>query len=111
MASPGRSKKPRRKVRTRGKALAAASGPAVFQTIRPSPAQAGADLFELMGNMMARCAELPMRLLRARSPLEIWQEQVLFIQSVSNAYRQAALMTVMPPATTKKSKAKTRKRG
>ena len=109
MASP--SKKLKRKVGTRAKALVAAPGQAVFQTIRPLPAQAGTDLFELMGNMMSRCAELPIRLLRARSPLEIWQEQVLFVQSVSNAYRLAARMMVMPPATAKKPKAKTRKRG
>jgi hypothetical protein len=109
MASP--SKKLKRKLRTPAKALVAAPSPAVFQTIRRSPAQAGTDLFELMGNMMSHCAELPIRLLRARSPLEIWQEQVLFIQSVSNAYRQAARMMVMPPATAKKPKAKTRKRG
>ena len=110
MASPRKKlKKLKRKVRTPAKALVAAPSPAVFQTIRRSPAQAGTDLFELMGNMMSHCAELPIRLLRARSPLEIWQEQVLFIQSVSNAYRQAARMMVMPSA--KKPKARTRKRG
>jgi hypothetical protein len=112
MAAPRRRTKPRRQARTRSKALAAAPGPALRRDL--TPAAAGADLFELMGNMAARCAELPLRLLRARSPLEVWQEQMLFIQSLTNAYRLAARLSA-PPALrtkrpTKKSKTKTRSR-
>mgnify|MGYP003693905877 CR=1 FL=1 len=66
MAAPRRRTKPRRQARTRSTALAAAPGPALRRDL--TPAAVGADLFELMGNMAARCAELPLRLLRARSP-------------------------------------------
>ncbi|HXE68396.1 MAG TPA: hypothetical protein VN523_03495 [Hyphomicrobiaceae bacterium] len=118
MAAPRRRKQPRRPARTRSTPLAAAPGPALRGDLTPA-APAGADLFELMGNMAARCAELPLRLLRARSPLEVWQEQMLFIQSVTNAYRLAARLST-PPALranrtaskspAKRSKAKTRTR-
>jgi hypothetical protein len=93
MANP-RSSKPKRQRGGRSKALASAPAPALRQEF--IPAGAGGDLFELMGTMAARCAELPLRLLRARSPLEVWQEQMLFIQSVTNAYGLAARMTAMP---------------
>ena len=92
MAAPRRRTKPRRQARTHTKSLAAAPAPALRGDL--TPAAAGADLFELMGNMAAHCAELPLRLLRARSPLEVWQEQMLFIQSVTNAYRLAARLSV-----------------
>jgi hypothetical protein len=96
MANPRRTRKPKpkRQRRSRSKALASAPAPALRQELMP--VAAGGDLFELMGTMAARCAELPLRLLRARSPLEVWQEQMLFIQSVTNAYRLAARMTAMP---------------
>jgi len=92
-----------RRARTGSRPLAAAPGPALRGDL--TPAAAGADLFELMGNMAARCAELPLRLLRARSPLEVWQEQMLFIQSVTNAYRLAARLSA-PPALRSKRPAK-----
>ena len=112
MAAPRRRKKPGRQARTRTSSLAASPGPALRGDL--TPAAAGADLFELMGNMAARCAELPLRLLRARSPLEVWQEQMLFVQSVTNAYRLAARLSA-PPALrvkrpAKRSKARTRAR-
>ena len=94
MATRRSTTKPKRQRRARNKALASARSPALRQEL--IPAAAGSDLFELMGNMAARCAELPMRLLRARSPFEVWQEQMRFIQSVTNAYGQAARMTAMP---------------
>jgi hypothetical protein len=112
MAAPRRSKKPGRQARTRTSSLAASPGPALRGDL--TPAAAGADLFELMGNMAARCAELPLRLLRARSPLEVWQEQMLFIQSVTNAYRLAARLSAPSALRTKRpakrSRAKTRAR-
>jgi hypothetical protein len=108
MASRRTSTKPKRRSRPRTRALAAAPAPALRQAMRPATV-AGADLFELMGNMMARAAELPIRLLRARSPLEVWQEQVRFIESVGNAYRLAARLTVMPSTTAKKPRPKRRK--
>jgi hypothetical protein len=77
----------------------------------PASALRGGDLFELMGNMMAHSAELPIRLLRARSPLEVWQEQVRFIESVGHTYRLAARLTMMPSLTPKKPRPKRRKRG
>jgi len=77
----------------------------------PASALRGGDLFELMGNMMAHSAELPIRLLRARSPLEVWQEQVRFIESVGHTYRLAARLTMMPSLTAKKPRPKRRKRG
>jgi len=85
--------RPKRQRRTRSKALASARSPVLRQELLP--AAAGADLFELMSTMAARCAELPLRLLRARSPLEVWQEQMRFVQSVTNAYQLAARMTAM----------------
>ena len=94
MATRRSTTKPKRQRRTRSKALASAPAPALRGDLKPTAA--GSDLFELMGNMAARCAELPLRLPRARSPLEVWQEQMLFIQSVTNAYRLAARMTAMP---------------
>src|SRR5262245_22036764 len=103
MASPRRSKKPRRQAHPRTRSLAAAPAPALRRDLMP--VAVSADLFELMGNMAARCAELPLRLLRARSPLEVWQEQMLFIQSVTNAYRLAARLSA-PPAVRAKSAAK-----
>jgi hypothetical protein len=94
MATRRSTTKPKRQRRTRSKALASAPAPALRQDF--IPAGTGGDLFELMSNMATRCAELPLRLLRARSPLEVWQEQMLFLQSVTNAYRMAARMTAMP---------------
>jgi hypothetical protein len=113
MATRRRTTKPKRQRRARSKALASAAAPALRQEL--TPAAAGSDLFELMGNMAARCAELPMRLLRARSPFEVWQEQMRFIQSVTNAYGLAARMTAMPalmagPTTTKRGRRNTPKR-
>jgi hypothetical protein len=93
MATRRSTTKPKRQRRGSNKALATAPAPALRQELSPA---AGSDLFELMGNMAARCAELPMRLLRARSPFEVWQEQMRFIQSVTNAYSLAARMTAMP---------------
>jgi hypothetical protein len=110
MASQRRSKKPKRKTRARTKALTATPAATLRQAM-PASALAGGDLFELMGNMMARSAELPIRLLRARSPLEVWQEQVRFIESVGHAYRLAARMTVMPSLSARKPIPKRRKRG
>jgi hypothetical protein len=95
MVSPRRRKKSKRQAGPQSRSLSAASAPALRGNLLP--AAAGADLFELMGNMAVRCAELPLRLLRARSPLEVWQEQMLFIQSVTNAYRLAARLSA-PPA-------------
>jgi len=46
--------------------------------------------------------------LRARSPLEVWQEQMLFIQSVTNAYRLAARLST-PPALRARAPAKAAK--
>jgi hypothetical protein len=106
MAAARHRKKPRRQARPRARPLAAAPGPALRGDL--TPAAAGADLFELMGNMAARCAELPLRLLRARSPLEVWQEQMLFIQSVTNAYRLAARLST-PPALRAKAPARAAK--
>jgi hypothetical protein len=107
MAAPRRRTKPRRQARTRTKSLAAAPAPALRGDLTPA---AGADLFELMGNMAVRCAELPLRLLRARSPLEVWQEQMLFIQSVTNAYRLAARLSVSPSLRAKRGNARARRR-
>ena len=95
--------RPKRQRRTRSKALASARSPVLRQELLPA---AGADLFELMSNMAARCAELPLRLLRARSPLEVWQEQMRFVQSVTNAYQLAARMTAMPTLQAGRAKAK-----
>ena len=95
MASPRRSTKPKRKRKTRSKALNAVPGRALRQNLASA---AGGDFVDVMGNMMARYAELPIRLLRARSPFEVWQEQMRFVQSVTNAYRMAARMTVAPAA-------------
>lgn len=103
MAAARHRKKPRGQARPRAKPLAAAPGAALRGDLTAAPASA--DLFELMGNMAARCAELPLRLLRARSPLEVWQEQMLFIQSVTNAYRLAARLS-MPPALRAKARPK-----
>jgi hypothetical protein len=94
MATRRSTTKPKRQRRARSKALASAGAPALRQEL--TPAAAGSDPFELMGNIAARCAELPVRLLRARSPLELWQEQMRFIQNVSTAYGLAARMTAMP---------------
>ena len=111
MASPRKSKKkPKRRRGARGRALSATPAPALRQAMRPA-LSAGGDLFELMGNMMARSAELPIRLLRARSPLEAWQEQVRFIESVGDVYRLAARMTVMPSLNATTPRPKRRKRG
>jgi hypothetical protein len=102
MATRRSTTKPKRQRRARSKALSSARNKALSSAPAPAlrqdftPAAAGSDLFELMGNMAARCAELPLRLLRARSPLEVWQEQMLFIQSVTNGYGLAAGMTGMP---------------
>ena len=103
MVAQRRRKKPNRRGTTRSRPLAAAPAPALRRDLMP--VAVSADLFELMGNMAARCAELPLRLLRARSPLEVWQEQMLFIQSVTNAYRLAARLSA-PPAVRAKSAAK-----
>jgi hypothetical protein len=113
MATRRSTTKPKRQRRARSKALASAGAPALRQEL--TPAAAGSDLFELMGNMAAHCAELPVRLLRARSPLEVWQEQMRFVQSVTNAYRLAAQMTAMPalmsrPAKTRRGTRNPRKR-
>jgi len=111
MAAARHRKKPKRQARTRARPLAAAPGPALRGDL--SPVAAGADLFELMGNMAARCAELPLRLLRARSPLEVWQEQMLFIQSVTNAYRLAARLStpgLRAKAPAKAAKGRSRRR-
>ena len=110
MASPRRSKKPKRRTRARNSALRATPAATLRQAM-PASALRGGDLFELMGNMMAHSAELPIRLLRARSPLEVWQEQVRFIESVGHTYRLAARLTMMPSLTAKKPRPKRRKRG
>jgi len=109
MASRRRSKKSKRKTRTRTSALTATPAATLRQAM-PASRLAGGDLFELMGNMMAHSAELPIRLLRARSPLEVWQEQVRFIESVGHAYRLAARMTVMPSLAAERPRPKRRKR-
>jgi hypothetical protein len=114
MATRRSTTKPKRQRRARSKALASARAPARRQEL--TPAAAGSDLFELMGNMAARCAELPVRMLRARSPFELWQEQIRFMQSATNAYGLAARMTAMPVflmapgAKTKRGTRNTRKR-
>ena len=105
MASPRRSTKPKRKSKPRSKPLSATPSPALRQTMRSASA-AGSDLVELMGNMMARYAELPIRLLRARSPLEVWQEQMRFMQSLTNAYGMAARMSMAPAARATKERGK-----
>jgi hypothetical protein len=101
MASSRRSTKPKRKSKTRSKALSAVPGRALRQNLAAA-STAGGDLVDVMGNMMARYAELPIRLLRARSPFEVWQEQMRFVQSVTNAYRMAARVTMAPAAVAKK---------
>ena len=64
-----------RKAQPAGNATrAAAPAPAAF-----NPAVA---TFQFMARATAACAELPSRLVRCRSPMDLWLEQVRFAQQI-----------------------------
>jgi hypothetical protein len=67
------------------------------------------NLLELMNTMLMRCALLPLRLARARSPLALWQEQVRFMESITHASLIAA-RTSLPPAAVMSAKRKPSRR-
>lgn len=105
MASPRTGRKSKGTGKGRSRALARPRAPTRSQALGSQARElAPADPISAVGTLLARCAEMPFRLLRARSPLEVWQEQMRLAATVATACGLASGLTPVPAAPLAKAK-------